>query len=83
VDITDWCRERLGLEVTVGMPWNVLRHSFSHFHLDIMPAPATVTGSGGMVMEGERFVWYNSRDPASRGMAAPVQRLLAALANEF
>ena len=66
----------------VGTPWEVLRHSFSHFHLDITPAPARVTGEVGMVMEGERFVWYNTRDPADRGMAAPVQRLLAALANE-
>ncbi len=83
VDIADWCRERLGLEVTVGTPWKVLRHSFSHFHLDITPAPAAVTGSGGMVMEGERFVWYNTRHPDDRGVAAPARRLLAMLASEL
>lgn len=82
VDIIAWCRERLGLEVTVGAPWDMLRHSFSHFHLDITPAPATVLGPGGRVMEGERFVWYNTRCPDDRGVAAPVRGLLAALANE-
>ena len=81
-DITDWCRERLGLEVTVGTPWNVRRHSFSHFHLDITPVPATVTGAVGTVMEGERFVWYNTRHLGDRGVAAPVRRLLAALDSE-
>ena len=81
-DITAWCRARLGLEVTVGMPWRVQRHRFSHFCLDITPAPATVTQAAGMVMEGERFVWYNIRRPDGRGVAAPVRRLLILLAKE-
>ncbi len=81
VDVADWCRERLGLRVTVEPPWNALRHSFSHFHLDITPTPARVTGADGAVMEGERFVWYNTRCPDDRGVAAPVRRLLAALAS--
>ena len=83
VDIADWCRERLGLEVTVGTPWSVLRHSFSHFHLDITPVPVTVGGTSRTVMEGERFVWYNTRCPDERGVAAPVRRLLAVLASEW
>ncbi len=82
-DIADWCRDRLGLTVIVERPWTVVRHSFSHFHLDITPAPARVTGQGGLVMEGERFVWYNTRHPDGRGVATPVRRLLAALASEL
>ncbi len=80
VDIAAWCRERWGVEVTVGSPWSVLRHSFSHFHLDITPAPAVVVGSSGTVMEGESRVWYNTRQPDGRGIAAPVRRLLTMLA---
>jgi A/G-specific adenine glycosylase len=83
VDVADWCQERWGLAVKVESPWSVVRHSFSHFHLDITPTPVRVIEQGRVVMEGERFVWYNSRDLAKRGMAAPVQRLLAALVNEF
>jgi A/G-specific adenine glycosylase len=82
-DIADWCRERLGLEVTVGAPWSVLRHGFSHFHLDITPVPVTVTGPGRTVMEGEPQVWYNTRQPDDRGVTAPVRRLLAVLASEL
>ncbi|MFO1420188.1 MAG: A/G-specific adenine glycosylase [Candidatus Competibacteraceae bacterium] len=82
-NVADWCRERLGLAVAVGQPWSVLRHSFSHFHLDITPVPVVVASSGGVVMEGERFVWYNTRQPDDRGVAAPVRRLLAALGSEW
>jgi len=81
-DVVEWCRERLGLPVAVGSPWPVVRHSFSHFHLDITPLPVTVLGQAAAVMEGERFVWYNDLNPDSRGMATPVKRLLADLASE-
>lgn len=83
IDVAVWCEEQLGLTVKVEPPWGVLRHSFSHFHLDITPTPVWVIEPGRRVMEGEQFVWYNSRDPANRGMAAPVQRLLTALASEL
>ena len=83
MDIVDWCRERLGLEVEVEASWKGLRHSFSHFHLDITPVPARVTEAGGRVMEGGRFVWYNTQNPEPLGMAAPVQTLLAALAGDL
>jgi A/G-specific adenine glycosylase len=83
VDVADWCRERLGLTVAVEASWGVLRHSFSHFHLDITPVSAVVTGSAGAVMAAERFVWYNTHEPDGRGVAAPVRRLLAILASEW
>lgn len=81
-DIVTWCRAKLGMDVTDVQPWTVIRHSFSHFHLDIEPVRATVGNRGDAVMEGDRFVWYNTREPDARGLAAPVQRLLAILQNE-
>ena len=83
VDVADWCREQLGLAVAIEGSWGVVRHSFSHFHLDITPVSAVVTGSAGAVMAGERFVWYNTHEPDGRGVAAPVRRLLATLASEW
>ena len=82
VDITDWCRERLGLTVVVKPSWSMIRHSFSHFQLDITPVPALISGPAHLLMEGERFVWYNPGHSNKRGVSAPVRRLLAALANE-
>lgn len=60
----------------------VMRHSFSHFHLDIIPVPVMATEPSSVIMEGESFVWYNDSYSASRGMAAPVKRLLATLVNK-
>ena len=61
----------------------MLRHTFSHFHLDITPVPALVTDAAGAVMAGDRFVWYNSQDCERLGMAAPVKTLLAALTGDL
>ncbi|MBL8260633.1 MAG: A/G-specific adenine glycosylase [Candidatus Competibacteraceae bacterium] len=83
VSVADWCQDRFGLEVEVERPWKVLRHTFSHFHLDITPVPARVREAGGRVMEGERFVWYKERDGEPPGMAAPVRTLLAALTSDL
>ncbi len=74
------CRERLGLTVREEDRWPVLRHSFSHFHLDILPVRAAVLDTGpGAVMEDAGRVWYNTRRPDARGLSAPVARLLAQL----
>ncbi|HRD48730.1 MAG: A/G-specific adenine glycosylase [Candidatus Competibacter sp.] len=83
VDIAAWCQQQFGLTVAVKPPWGVIRHGFSHFQLDIIPVPGLISGPIGRVMEGERFVWYNPGHSNHRGVAAPVQRLLAALANEL
>lgn len=83
VSVADWCQEQLGLIVSVEPAWGIVRHSFSHFRLDITPTPVRVTGQSGIIMEGERFVWYNDDHSAHRGMAAPAKRLLAMLVNQL
>ena len=74
-----WCRKELGLDVQIGAPWPVLRHSFSHFHLDITPIPAQLVGGTDRVMENAETVWYNFRRPDRRGFSAPVKHLLEQL----
>lgn len=78
-DVDAWCRRTLGLEVSVGTAWPVVRHSFSHFHLEITPIPARLRGSGARAMENSESVWYNPGSPDARGLAAPVKRLLLQL----
>ena len=74
-----WCRKALGLNIRTDAPWPVLRHSFSHFHLDITPIPALVVGGTDQAMENAETVWYNVRRPDQRGFSAPVKRLLEQL----
>lgn len=80
VDVERHCRDALGLDVADIQPWSTLRHTFSHFHLDIEPVQASVIGSQrDAVMEGEGSVWYNIASPQAKGLAAPVSRLIAGL----
>lgn len=55
----------------------LLRHTFSHFHLDITPIILELYQQPNCVMEPEVALWYNSCSPANIGLAAPVQTLLS------
>ncbi len=54
------------------------RHTFSHFHLDIVPMWLPVPSFSGCMDEGTAL-WYNLAQPPSVGLAAPVERLLQQL----
>ncbi len=76
-DVPAWARAWLGLALGRIERWAPLRHTFSHFHLDITPLRAEARDAAG-VMDDER-VWYNVAAPDVRGLAAPVQKLLSLL----
>lgn len=78
-DPAEFCRQRLGLEIDTPRSWAPLRHSFTHFHLDIRPVHAQVMADAAAVMDGPERVWYNTRTPQRRGLAAPVASLLERL----
>ncbi|HKK07136.1 MAG TPA: A/G-specific adenine glycosylase [Gammaproteobacteria bacterium] len=79
-DVHAWCRERLGLAVGECGERPGLRHTFSHFHLDIRVLHARAESADSGVMEADGRVWYNTRRPDARGLSAPVKRLLDDLA---
>ena len=74
-----WCREHLGLEVSHYRTGPVLRHTFSHFHLDITPWEARVENLSECVMEQPGSVWYKPGQAPPGGMSAPVVQLLSGL----
>lgn len=53
-----------------------LRHTFSHFHLDITPVRVVLNTPTDRVMEAAPSLWYNIQQPQNVGLAAPVKRLL-------
>jgi A/G-specific adenine glycosylase len=71
-----WCREQLQCRIGRVQVWPAQRHSFTHFHLDITPLYARLKTTDLTVLAQDRAVWYNTRSPDHRGLAAPVQRLL-------
>lgn len=51
------------------------RHTFSHFHLDIVPVWLQLSATS-VAMDGGPGLWYNLAQPPIVGVAAPVGRLL-------
>ncbi|TLY48312.1 MAG: A/G-specific adenine glycosylase [Gammaproteobacteria bacterium] len=54
-----------------------LKHTFSHFQLEIRPILIQVKHWHPPLMESERILWYNRQQLASKGLAAPVKKLLS------
>ncbi len=79
----DWCVLALGQAPgQIRSAWAVFRHTFSHYHLDIEVTRLRLPGSPRAVADGDGMLWYDPTEPASVGLAAPVGKLLAALAGE-
>ena len=78
-DINDWCQQTLGLNIEALSVQTAVRHTFSHFHLDITPIYASVSCSDQTAMEADGRVWYNTRLPDALGLPAPVKTLLKSI----
>jgi A/G-specific adenine glycosylase len=81
LDPTSWCIDRTGKPPRAIESWPMFRHTFSHYHLDIEPVLVEVETVPGLIMEAERQLWYNVRQPPKIGLAAPVAGLLEQLAD--
>lgn len=69
----------LPLDLDSAEPLAPLRHTFSHFHLDITPMQVKLRKAPtNSVMEGAATLWYNISQPQKIGLAAPVKKLLQA-----
>lgn len=76
-DIESWCRERFGVEPVSQHQMPPLRHTFSHFHLDIEPVLLTVEPVN--VRDADTVIWFEPASPPQVGLAKPVSKLLETL----
>ncbi len=74
VNIEKWCTQHLQLQLSQVQTHTPLRHTFSHYHLDITPVSARARHVG--IMDSDRHIWYNTQRPDKRGLPAPVKTLL-------
>lgn len=74
-EVAPWCREQFGATVRQCQVWPTLRHTFSHYHLDITPKAVWMNDLNHKVMEDGTWVWYKGGQ-LNGGVAAPVKRLL-------
>ncbi|BBB14910.1 A / G specific adenine glycosylase [Candidatus Rickettsiella viridis] len=58
-----------------------MRHTFSHFHLDIQAVVMQVNKWHPPLMESDRIVWYNVQQLQKKGLAAPIKKLIQQLNN--
>ncbi len=68
----------LGIDVDLDSAFYLepLRHTFSHFHLDITPVHISLANNSTQVMEASKTLWYNPAQPDAVGLPAPVKKLL-------
>ncbi len=80
-----WVQQQFG--ATVAKTGGKLRHTFSHFHLDITPILAqtgtTQATSPTSIMDEPQRLWYNLSQPQSLGLAAPIKTLLTQYQDEL
>ena len=73
-----WCRRRFGAAPSTVRARPLLRHTFSHFHLDIEPVEIALAGAVAVRDEGA-CRWQPVGETPRLGLAAPVKRLLDSL----
>ena len=79
--VEDWCQERLIAKVTGTDSWDTLRHSFSHYDLDIQPIVVRVATPLSKVADSGDATWHRLGEKPPGGVAAPVNTLLEKLQN--
>ena len=77
--LDDWCDRELGGMATETEPWSVLRHSFSHYDLDIQPIVVRIDSVAGTVGDADAKTWHKLDAAPPGGLAAPVQKLIEQL----
>ncbi|MEA9445001.1 A/G-specific adenine glycosylase [Candidatus Fukatsuia symbiotica] len=80
-ELVFWLQQR-GLQEKDLHQLGAFRHTFSHFHLDIIPL-RLYNSLVKRCMDDSAGLWYNLKQPPSVGLAAPVERLLQQISNRF
>jgi len=77
-NVRNFCKKQYHCEIEKPIKkYPLLKHTFSHFQLEITPVVIQVKQWCPPLMESDRIVWYNRQQLASRGLAAPVKKLLS------
>jgi A/G-specific adenine glycosylase len=79
----DWCRDKFDADNDTAESWQTLRHSFSHYDLDIEPVVVRIDAVSRKVADNDDVTWHPLSASPPGGIAAPVQKLINTLKNEF
>jgi len=80
--LDEWCQDRFDSSDADPEPWQTLRHSFSHYDLDINPVVVRIVAVSRTVADDGDATWHPLDASPPGGIAAPVQKLINTLKNE-
>ena len=80
-DVDAWCSERLKTAAIDAEPWDSMRHSFSHYDLDITPIVVRIDAASSRVADDADSTWHRLDAAPPGGIAAPVTKLINSLRN--
>ena len=75
-ELSDWIKTRASLVSDELSTLPQIRHSFSHFHLDITPVKGMIRDKADTIGDNEAYLWYAPERAPEIGMAAPVKALM-------
>ena len=75
-EIQSWVERKFGYIIKKLEYKTPIRHTFSHFHLDIMPVYASVNVRNSKINDADRYCWYDPLGKQYLGMSTPVKKLL-------
>jgi A/G-specific adenine glycosylase len=78
-EVDEKCLQYVAMRMRQKYTWPVVRHSFTHFQLEITPMHILVQLDTKKVVARSDILWYDLKKPQECGVAAPVIRLLAQL----
>ena len=75
-ELSAWIKTRCSLvsEELATLP--EIRHTFSHFHLDITPVKGIIRDKADTIRDNGEYLWYSPEQGQEIGMAAPVKELI-------
>lgn len=74
--VDEWCQRVLADDGVDMEEWGPLRHSFSHYDLDIHPVVVRVAQTSRKVADGDGHTWHKLNARLPGGIATPVQKLI-------
>jgi len=78
-NIKKWIKYNLGYSVSNILRKPMIRHTFSHFHLNIVPAVAYTGKIINQVRDNSSYRWYQVKNVDEIGMPAPVKKIMEEL----
>jgi len=81
-DVEAWCERCFDSRPLSVTEWATLRHSFSHYDLDILPLVVQVDAASRRVADSTGAAWYPLSETPAVGLAAPVEKLMKSLREE-